>query len=193
MRRRCRRPRRADFDRVSHRKGTLRRERDSFSARPERRVLHSGFAPHYEITDGVSASRWTSYDASIELPVSVEGGPLDLSYRFWRVFPETAISEVYLDEQLFVLLSHRPDPAGALGRGCNLKDRGQGGIERRTKHLRQPRQDPFSVRTTSSCSGRKHVRNILINVARLHGAWWERRGHNRAIGCSMVRPASLRI
>jgi len=60
----------------------------------------SGFAPHYEITDGVSASRWTSYEASIELPVSVEGGPLEISYRFWRVFPETALSEVYLDDQL---------------------------------------------------------------------------------------------
>ena len=60
----------------------------------------SGFAPYYEITDGVSASRWTSYEASIELPVSVEGGPLEISYRFWRVFPETAISEVYLDDQL---------------------------------------------------------------------------------------------
>ena len=60
----------------------------------------SGFALHYEVTDGVSASRWTSYDASIDLPVSIEGGPLELSYRFWRVFPETAISEVYLDEQL---------------------------------------------------------------------------------------------
>ena len=49
----------------------------------------SGFAPQYEIDDKV-ATHWTTYHASVALPLEVKGGPADLSYRFARVFGETA-------------------------------------------------------------------------------------------------------
>lgn len=53
----------------------------------------SGFAPEYEIDDKV-ATHWTTYHAAIALPLEVRGGPVDLSYRFARVFSETAQVEV---------------------------------------------------------------------------------------------------
>ena len=56
----------------------------------------SGFEPHYEVADGV-ATRWTTYNARVDLPLVLEGGPIKLSYRFTRVFPETAEVEVSLD------------------------------------------------------------------------------------------------
>jgi hypothetical protein len=53
----------------------------------------SGFAPEYEIDDKV-ATHWTTYHAAVTLPLEVRGGPVDLSYRFARVFSETAQVEV---------------------------------------------------------------------------------------------------
>ncbi|HUG54330.1 MAG TPA: hypothetical protein VMR21_12045, partial [Vicinamibacteria bacterium] len=53
----------------------------------------SGFAPQYEIDDKV-ATHWTTYHAAVALPLEVEGGPVELSYRFARVFGETAQVEV---------------------------------------------------------------------------------------------------
>ena len=55
----------------------------------------TGFAPEYEIDDKV-ATHWTTYHALVSLPVEVRGGPVDLSYRFSRVFGETAQVEVLL-------------------------------------------------------------------------------------------------
>ena len=59
----------------------------------------SGFEPHYEI-DGPLATRWTTYRAEIDLPLTVRGGPADVSYRYSRVLPETAVVEVLLDGRL---------------------------------------------------------------------------------------------
>ena len=53
----------------------------------------AGFAPEYEIDDKV-ATHWTTYHAAVTLPIEVRGGPVDLSYRFARVFGETAQVEV---------------------------------------------------------------------------------------------------
>lgn len=53
----------------------------------------SGFAPEYEIDDKVG-THWTTYHAAVALPLEVRGGPVDVSYRFARVFPETAQVEV---------------------------------------------------------------------------------------------------
>jgi len=55
----------------------------------------SGFEPHYEI-DGPVATRWTTYHAAVDLPLTLRGGPADVSYRFSRVLPETAVVEVRL-------------------------------------------------------------------------------------------------
>jgi hypothetical protein len=55
----------------------------------------AGFAPEYEIDDKV-ATRWTSYDATVRLPLVVSG-PAALSYRFARVLPETAVVDVAFD------------------------------------------------------------------------------------------------
>jgi len=53
----------------------------------------SGFTSAYEIDDRV-ATHWTTYDAEVALPLSVSGGPIALSYRFARVFSETAVVDV---------------------------------------------------------------------------------------------------
>jgi hypothetical protein len=55
-----------------------------------------GFATHYEIADGI-ATRWTTYHARVDLPLVLEGGPSEISYRFSRVFPETAEAALSLD------------------------------------------------------------------------------------------------
>jgi hypothetical protein len=56
----------------------------------------AGFAPQYEIDDKVG-THWTTYHASVALPLEVRGGPVDLSYRFTRGFGETARVEVSYD------------------------------------------------------------------------------------------------
>jgi hypothetical protein len=53
----------------------------------------SGFAPMYEIDDRVG-THWTTYNAGIELPLSATGAPAAVSYRYTRVFGETAQVEV---------------------------------------------------------------------------------------------------
>jgi hypothetical protein len=53
----------------------------------------TGFEPHYEI-DGPVATRWTSYRAEVDLPLTLRGGPAAVSYRFSRVLPETAVVDV---------------------------------------------------------------------------------------------------
>lgn len=55
----------------------------------------AGFEPRYEI-DGPVATRWTTYRAVVDLPLTLRGGPSALSYRFSRVLPETAVVEVRL-------------------------------------------------------------------------------------------------
>lgn len=52
-----------------------------------------GFLPAYEIDDKL-ATHWTSYDASIALPLYVTGGPVEVDYRYARVFGETAEIEI---------------------------------------------------------------------------------------------------
>jgi hypothetical protein len=52
-----------------------------------------GFAPHYEIDDKV-ATHWTTYDAAVAPPLTISGGPVSLSYRYARMFGETAQVEV---------------------------------------------------------------------------------------------------
>jgi hypothetical protein len=48
----------------------------------------SGFAPRYEI-ENLLATRWTTYHARVALPLEFRG-PAELSFRFARVFSETA-------------------------------------------------------------------------------------------------------
>src|SRR3990170_8487766 len=54
-----------------------------------------GFAPHYEVENGVVGTRWTTYHARIDLPLVLEG-PAEVLYRFSRVFGETAEAEITL-------------------------------------------------------------------------------------------------
>ncbi len=54
-----------------------------------------GFAPHYEVENGVVGTRWTTYHARIDLPLVLEG-PAELILRFSRVFGETAETEITL-------------------------------------------------------------------------------------------------
>ena len=67
-----------------------------FQLGPNDHSYISGFATHYEVTDEV-ATRWTTYDAGIDIPLALEGGPIEISYRFSRVFPETAEVAVSLN------------------------------------------------------------------------------------------------
>ena len=59
----------------------------------------AGFEPRYEI-DGPVATRWTTYAAQVELPLTLRGGPASLSYRFSRILPETAVVDVLLAGRL---------------------------------------------------------------------------------------------
>jgi hypothetical protein len=59
----------------------------------------AGFEPRYEI-EGPMATRWTTYRADIDLPLTLRGGPASLSYRFSRVLPETAVVDVLLAGRL---------------------------------------------------------------------------------------------
>jgi hypothetical protein len=59
----------------------------------------TGFLPRYEIEDKV-ATHWTTYDARIELPLSLHSGVASVSYRFARVLPETAVVEVSFQDRL---------------------------------------------------------------------------------------------
>ncbi len=58
----------------------------------------SGFAPEYEIDDKIG-THWTTYHATVDLPVEVAAAEASLAYRFARVFPETAIVDVSLGER----------------------------------------------------------------------------------------------
>jgi len=55
----------------------------------------AGFEPHYEI-EGPMATRWTTYQADVDLPLTLRGGPASMTYRFSRVLPETAVVDVLL-------------------------------------------------------------------------------------------------
>jgi hypothetical protein len=55
----------------------------------------SGFAPLYEI-EGLLATRWTSYHATVTLPLRVRGDRAEVAYRFARILPETAAVDVSL-------------------------------------------------------------------------------------------------
>jgi hypothetical protein len=52
-----------------------------------------GFAATYEI-EGLHATRWSGYDARVRLPLEVRGGPVEVSYRYARVLPQTAEVDV---------------------------------------------------------------------------------------------------
>ena len=58
----------------------------------------TGFAPTYEI-EGLFASRWTGYEAEVALPLEIRGGPVEISYRFARILPQTAQVDVTLAGQ----------------------------------------------------------------------------------------------
>jgi hypothetical protein len=79
--------------------GTQRGGEVIFNLGPNDSTYISGFEPHYEIADGI-AVRWTTYDATVDLPLTVAGGPVEIALRFSRVYAETAVVEVYLAEGL---------------------------------------------------------------------------------------------
>jgi len=54
-----------------------------------------GFLPSYDVV-GRERTHWTTYDAAVELPLTLEGGPVTLSYRYARDFVQTAQVEVRL-------------------------------------------------------------------------------------------------
>jgi len=57
----------------------------------------SGFVPLYEIDPGDQvATRWSTRQAAVVMPLVVRGGPVEVAYRFARVLPETAVVETRL-------------------------------------------------------------------------------------------------
>jgi hypothetical protein len=55
----------------------------------------SGFLPTYEINERV-ATRWSTGEATVDLPLRLEGGPAVLAYRIARPLPELLPAEVTL-------------------------------------------------------------------------------------------------
>jgi hypothetical protein len=68
----------------------------TFQLGPNDYLYIEGFAPHYEVENGNLGTRWTTYDARVTLPLTIEGGPIAIAYRYSRVFAETAEAEVTL-------------------------------------------------------------------------------------------------
>jgi hypothetical protein len=56
----------------------------------------SGFLPEYEVFDRV-ATQWSKRSAAINLPLTVEGGPVDVAYRLARPLPDPGEAEVTLN------------------------------------------------------------------------------------------------
>lgn len=54
-----------------------------------------GFQPSYDVL-GRETTHWTRYDAGIELPLTLGGGPVTIGYRYTRDFVQTAQVEVRL-------------------------------------------------------------------------------------------------
>ncbi len=54
-----------------------------------------GFHPGYEVR-GKERTHWTTYNAAIELPVHLEGGPVRIAYHYARDFVQTAEAEILL-------------------------------------------------------------------------------------------------
>ena len=66
-----------------------------------------GFAPEYEIYDAV-ATHWTTYHARVALPLVLSGAPALVSYRFARMYGETAqVEAVAPDGAVFDRFSAR--------------------------------------------------------------------------------------
>ncbi len=68
----------------------------TFQLGPNDYLYIEGFAPYYEVENGRIGTRWTTYHARVTLPLTIEGGPVAIAYRFSRVFGETAEAEVTL-------------------------------------------------------------------------------------------------
>jgi hypothetical protein len=68
----------------------------TFQLGPNDYLYLDGFAPRYEVENGTTGTRWTTYHARVTLPLAIEGGPVAIAYRFSRVFAETAEAEVTL-------------------------------------------------------------------------------------------------
>lgn len=60
----------------------------------------SGFTPDYEV-EGTSRVHWSTKNASVRLPLVVDGGPLTVTYRFARPLPGRAEVDGFLAGQLF--------------------------------------------------------------------------------------------
>ncbi|HXV64833.1 MAG TPA: hypothetical protein VEK15_29315 [Vicinamibacteria bacterium] len=71
----------------------------TFRLGPNDHRFIQAFASHYELEDG-DATRWTTYHSRVVLPLAIEGGPVEVFYRFARVFGETAQVEVTLDGRI---------------------------------------------------------------------------------------------
>jgi hypothetical protein len=54
----------------------------------------SGFEPMWEIDPDGLATHWSSYQSAVALPLGFAGGRARLSYRFSRVYGQTAVVEV---------------------------------------------------------------------------------------------------
>ena len=59
----------------------------------------NGVAPLYEI-EGLQATRWTTYHATVSLPLRLRGDRAEVAYRFARILPQTAVVEVSLADRL---------------------------------------------------------------------------------------------
>lgn len=68
----------------------------TFQLGPNDYLYIEGFATHYEVENGTTGTRWTTYHARVALPLEIEGGPVAIAYRFSRVFAETAEAELTL-------------------------------------------------------------------------------------------------
>ena len=98
-----------------------------------------GFHPYYEVV-GARTTHWTTYDAAVALPLEVHGGPVTISYRYARDFPQTAEVEVRLAERTIDRFSAR------------------GGVyQERSVHLASVSESPFVLPILADSHERRNM------------------------------------
>jgi hypothetical protein len=160
----------------------------------------SGFAPDYEIEDGVS-THWTTYHARVTLPVRVSGAA-SATYRFARMWPQTAQVAVQVRDQTVDRFECRggvfqertaPLPAGpgalALDFHSDSHERQDRGL--RLDWLRIDVGPAARVRLAGAAALRPALVVALVWALLLLGGWGDARAALLALPVSLAAAAGL--
>ena len=164
----------------------------------------SGFAPEYEIDDKVG-THWSTYHATIDLPLTVEAGEAVLAYRFARVFPETAVVEVSLAgrtvdrfesrggvfQERRAVLGALPSTPVRVGVEADSHERKDRGLKMDWLRVETPRGAVVRLRGTARCTPAVVV--TLVAILLMLGGWPARQAAGLAAPLAIALAAGLWI